>query len=151
MDRLWNPPQTIRGQMFFPDEIPTTKNISTNERQDQMPETDDIYETDDRGVVEIYDPGAYKARFPDAVITTCGSCDRSWDDSVVTSVTPAPSARCVFEYEHEDEGANDGIDGLEVVSYVSDIDGAIVVEISYAGHLRVVVGEGTVFDQDTEA
>lgn len=30
-------------------------------------------------------------------IATCGQCGRSWDDSVVTHCTPAPSARCPFE------------------------------------------------------
>ena len=30
-------------------------------------------------------------------IATCGDCGRSWDDSIVTHMTPAPSARCPFE------------------------------------------------------
>lgn len=34
---------------------------------------------------------------------TCGVCGRSWDDSVSTSVTPVPSGRCPFEYDHEPE------------------------------------------------
>lgn len=38
-----------------------------------------------------------------------------------------------------------------MIEYTSEIDGAHVVEISHAGHLRVIVGEGTVFDQDTES
>lgn len=33
---------------------------------------------------------------------TCGTCDRSWDDSIVTSWTPAPSGRCPFEQFHND-------------------------------------------------
>jgi len=33
----------------------------------------------------------------------CGVCGRWWDDSLVTSLTPAPSARCPFEYEHNNE------------------------------------------------
>jgi hypothetical protein len=33
-------------------------------------------------------------------IATCGSCGRSWDDGQSTALTPAPSARCPFEYEH---------------------------------------------------
>jgi len=33
-------------------------------------------------------------------IATCGTCGRSWDDAIVTSMTPAPSARCPFEYFH---------------------------------------------------
>lgn len=31
---------------------------------------------------------------------TCGTCGRSWDDAKATSLTPAPSARCPFEYFH---------------------------------------------------
>jgi hypothetical protein len=30
-------------------------------------------------------------------IATCHECGRSWDDSIVTSMTPAPAARCPFE------------------------------------------------------
>ena len=33
--------------------------------------------------------------------TVCGHCHRGWDDTVSTSVTPTPSGRCPFEYEHE--------------------------------------------------
>ena len=33
--------------------------------------------------------------------TVCGHCGRGWDDSVSTSVTPTPAARCPFEYDHE--------------------------------------------------
>lgn len=33
-------------------------------------------------------------------VVTCGDCHRSWDDAVVTSMTPAPSARCPFEPFH---------------------------------------------------
>lgn len=32
---------------------------------------------------------------------TCGTCGLTWDDGIVTSWTPAPSARCPFEYFHE--------------------------------------------------
>jgi len=34
-------------------------------------------------------------------ITSCGSCGLQWDDAIVTSMTPAPAARCPFEYFHE--------------------------------------------------
>jgi hypothetical protein len=33
-------------------------------------------------------------------LVTCGECGLSWDDSIVTSMTPAPAARCPFEYFH---------------------------------------------------
>lgn len=33
-------------------------------------------------------------------LTQCGTCKRYWDDAVVTSMTPVPSARCPFEYYH---------------------------------------------------
>lgn len=32
---------------------------------------------------------------------TCGTCFRTWDDAVITGMTPAPSARCPFEYFHK--------------------------------------------------
>jgi hypothetical protein len=34
---------------------------------------------------------------------TCETCGCCWDDAIVTSWTPAPSARCPFEYFHDDE------------------------------------------------
>ena len=38
---------------------------------------------------------------PDFVgATTCGDCGLSWDDSVSTSMTPAPAGRCPFEHFH---------------------------------------------------
>lgn len=43
------------------------------------------------------------ARTPGAC--TCGTCGRSWDDSIATSYTPAPSGRCPFEYYHGENGA----------------------------------------------
>lgn len=33
---------------------------------------------------------------------TCGTCGLTWDDSISTSMTPAPSGRCPFEYFHEE-------------------------------------------------
>lgn len=35
-----------------------------------------------------------------AEMMTCGTCLRTWDDSVITGVTPVPAGRCPFEYEH---------------------------------------------------
>jgi len=40
-------------------------------------------------------------------IATCGTCGRSWNDAAISSVTPAPSARCPFEYEHEADEEED--------------------------------------------
>ncbi len=28
----------------------------------------------------------------------CGTCNRAWDDTVSTGITPTPAARCPFEY-----------------------------------------------------
>lgn len=52
------------------------------------------------GVREVLDAVAYLSVHPDSDVATCGSCGRSWDDAVVSGLTPAPSARCPFEYEH---------------------------------------------------
>ena len=42
----------------------------------------------------------------DPQATVCGNCGRGWDDSVSTSMTPTPSGRCPFEYDHEDSWYN---------------------------------------------
>jgi len=34
-------------------------------------------------------------------IYTDGNCGLSWDDSIITSMTPTPSARCPFEHFHK--------------------------------------------------
>jgi hypothetical protein len=31
---------------------------------------------------------------------TCGHCKLSWDDAIVTGMTPTPSGRCPFEFFH---------------------------------------------------
>lgn len=36
-------------------------------------------------------------------LTTCGTCGRTWDDGRISELTPAPSARCPFEYAHASE------------------------------------------------
>jgi hypothetical protein len=35
-------------------------------------------------------------------LATCGTCGLSWNDALMTERTPTPSARCPYEYEHED-------------------------------------------------
>lgn len=32
----------------------------------------------------------------------CGTCGLSWDDDIVTGITPVPSARCPFEQFHKE-------------------------------------------------
>ena len=54
-----------------------------------------IASTHDADGYPIYDTGRDLA--------TCNTCGRTWDDSIVTSMTPAPSARCPFEYFHDSE------------------------------------------------
>jgi hypothetical protein len=39
---------------------------------------------------------------PDHVVT-CKACGFAWDDTIITSVTPAPGARCPNEYNHEED------------------------------------------------
>jgi hypothetical protein len=54
--------------------------------------------TDDRGVRYVAAWQTAPASF--TAPATCGTCHRTWDDGHVTSVTPAPSARCPFEHWH---------------------------------------------------
>lgn len=48
---------------------------------------------------------------------TCLTCERSWDDGVITSMTPAPSARCPFEDFHMDED-----DAAELATWQAVLD-----------------------------
>jgi hypothetical protein len=52
------------------------------------------------------------------IVMTCGVCHRSWDDAVSTTMTPVPSGRCPFEYEHitpyEDDADPDDEDPYDV-------------------------------------
>lgn len=44
-------------------------------------------------------------------VATCGECGLSWDDTIPTTYTPAPSARCPFEAFHEmDEPESEEVD-----------------------------------------
>ncbi len=51
---------------------------------------------------------------------TCGTCGRSWDDSISTSVTPVPAGRCPWESDHEDDDEDE---------YQSDAE-ALVAELA---------------------
>lgn len=65
----------------------------------------------DNGVVEVVDVDEYLSsgfiawhnNSKQADVATCGACGRSWDDAVSTAITPTPSARCPFEYDHPKE------------------------------------------------
>ena len=50
--------------------------------------------------VKIWHPITHRIKFVTRHndICTCGNCGRSWDDSLVTSITPTPAGRCPFEY-----------------------------------------------------
>lgn len=34
-------------------------------------------------------------------IYLCETCGEQWNDAIITGITPTPSGRCPFEYEHE--------------------------------------------------
>ena len=57
-------------------------------------------QTDDRGVEYITNGDA--ATLPRGW-ALCLTCYRAWNDEKSTGVTPAPSGRCPFEYDHEPE------------------------------------------------
>lgn len=64
---------------------------------------DEDAEDDNDDVIEIPQdfpvrPLAPTDRAEDRV--TCGTCGLSWDDSISTTYTPAPSGRCPFEHFH---------------------------------------------------
>lgn len=40
---------------------------------------------------------------PAANVAECGMCGFRWDDTIVTSMTPAPAGRCPNEYNDECE------------------------------------------------
>lgn len=60
----------------------------------------------------------------------CVHCGRRWDDSIPTSMTPAPSGRCPFEYEHEYE-EDEKIMGLQNKYYFDDGSEGKFVEVSH--------------------
>lgn len=82
-----------------------------------------VAQTDDRGVVEVFDAPRYSEDHAGADIVTCGACGRSWDDAVVTSWTPAPSARCPFEYDHESQSECPDCEGAGEITGLVEIPG----------------------------
>lgn len=53
-----------------------------------------------------YGSKAWKAAEATRTLFTCGGCGRSWDDGIVTGMTPTPSGRCPFEYYHGKESGS---------------------------------------------
>lgn len=83
--------------------------------------------------------------------TTCGTCGRSWDDGKSTSITPAPAARCPFEYEHldaDDQARLEALEGIEtdlggsLAAYADDQPQAIAEDdfAHYAEELAEEIG-----------
>lgn len=71
-----------------------------------------ITRTAPNGARQVLDRQAYLAREAaqgrtDAArhLATCGHCGRTWDDGIVSGVTPAPSARCPFENSHKESAS----------------------------------------------
>jgi hypothetical protein len=74
-------------------------------------------------VIELTGPALARAVL-ERRAATCGTCGRSWDDTVSTSMTPVPSGRCPFEYEHAPSCAKcgDSITDLSEYPDRNDID-----------------------------
>ena len=73
----------------------------TNHEEHAMP-TDD-----DTSTLVLPDGTRYPGRLqrdemgePKVIVATCGHCGFSWNDALITSVTPTPSGRCPNEYGH---------------------------------------------------
>jgi hypothetical protein len=74
-------------------------------------------------VIELTGPALARAVL-ERRAATCGTCGRSWDDTISTSMTPVPSGRCPFEYEHAPSCAKcgDTINDLSEYPDRNDID-----------------------------
>lgn len=60
----------------------------------------DQTDEDQQGTVWVHRNGVVELDPADERATVCGVCDRAWDDSVSTAVTPVPAGRCPFEDDH---------------------------------------------------
>lgn len=61
---------------------------------------DSMYADHENGVREVFDTDAYDLPLS---VATCGECGRSWDNDRASGLTPTPSGRCPFEYDHGTE------------------------------------------------
>jgi hypothetical protein len=43
-----------------------------------------------------------QASTPGPGVLECGECGFRWDDTLITSLTPAPAGRCPNEYNHDE-------------------------------------------------
>jgi hypothetical protein len=80
---------------------------------------------------------------------TCGTCGLTWDDWIVTSMTPAPSGRCPFEAFHDYRP--DYERPHNVVVPFENAHGAFsfLAEVDELGYRAVVVGvDGEQVDAD---
>lgn len=67
---------------------------------------DDMEHEDDTNLV-LPDGTVYEARFQRdddgerrVDTATCGTCGFTWNDALISGITPVPSGRCPNEYEH---------------------------------------------------
>ena len=69
-----------------------------------MPELENTmlaFQTDERGVEYIEDADYETLSSLPSGWALCGHCGTAWNDDKSTSVTPTPSGRCPFEYDHQ--------------------------------------------------
>jgi hypothetical protein len=75
---------------------PTLVRVGTRRTDTRLPATRFVQRIPLSFAVQPLRPGE-----PAKDKVTCGHCNLSWDDAIPTSWTPAPSARCPFEYFHK--------------------------------------------------
>ena len=85
-----------------PDIEPGAERIWLSEVTDRVDEIEDAFCFDeitvDNGATERLDD--YGAVIEDLV--TCGTCGKTWNNALISERTPTPSARCPYEYMHDD-------------------------------------------------
>jgi hypothetical protein len=65
----------------------------------------DVAPWGERGELQYNETG-----LPVVIRGTCGTCGAAWNDTLITAISPLPSARCPFENEHDDPGpVNDAV------------------------------------------
>jgi hypothetical protein len=109
-------------------------------------------QTDDRGV-EYVEHGNVETLPKGWAL--CGHCGRGWNDEKSTSVTPTPSGRCPFEYEHEQDEQTtekdvtlDLIAALEMYAGTMGSDETVIDEVAEGERntVRVTLSNGEVYE-----